>query len=64
MEDHARSASHITSMLHDVIHKRYATYSIPGVRLVLLIMFSFLGSTRSMRVGDQQSKQWLTDWAT
>ena len=66
LEEHARSATHIVQisvLLHDVIHKRYATYRIPGARLLLIIMFLFLGSARSAWVGNQQSKQWLTDWA-
>ena len=66
LEENARSATHIAQisiLLHDVIHKRYATYRIPGARLLLIIMFPFLVSTRSVWVGNQQSKQWLTDWA-
>ena len=53
LEEHALSATHIVSisiLLHDVIHKCYSTYRIPGVRLLLIIMFQFLGSTRSVWV--------------
>ena len=66
LEEHARSATHIVEisiLLQDVIHKCYATYRIPGARLLLIIMFPFLGSTRSVWVVNQQSKQWPTDWA-
>ena len=45
LEEHARSATHIvliSILLHDVIHKCYSTYHIPGARLLLIIMFPFL----------------------